>query len=510
MSDKIQPTHLERRAIVYLRQSTLRQVHDNQESTARQYALGQRAVMLGWSPEKVDILDEDLGRSGTTTEGRTGFQRLAQDVAHGAIGAIFALEVSRFARSSADWHRLLDLCGLADVVIVDEQSAYTPRDPNDRLLLGLKGTMSEAEQYWMRLRLEGGKLSKARRGALHITPPTGYLWDAATSRFRMDPDESVQRAVRLVFERFRIDGSAHAGMRYLGRQDLQMPALDKTTGTVHWVIPSFSRVRDILRNPVYTGAYVFGRRSSRVGLVDGKIRRRIQRLPESAWKTCLRDHHPADISWEEFWANQRKLRGNRRSGSPGAPREGSARLSGLAICGRCGRRMIASYGRDDAHTTYTCAPLVVRQGATSRCWSVAARAIDRAVAGLFLATIQIPELEIALAVARETERQAVEVDHPWALRRERLAYEARLAERRYKAVDPDNRVVARTLEREWNERLRELDQLESDYQAARRRQKLVLSEDDRARILALAKDLPGVWSAPTTRHAERKTCSVCS
>jgi DNA invertase Pin-like site-specific DNA recombinase len=504
MSDKIQPTHLERRAIVYLRQSTLRQVHDNQESTARQYALGQRAVLLGWPPERVDIIDEDLGRSGTTTEGRTGFQRLAQDVAHGEIGAIFALEVSRFARSSTDWHRLLDLCGLADVVIVDEQSAYTPRDPNDRLLLGLKGTMSEAEQYWMRLRLEGGKLSKARRGALHLTPPTGYRWDAATSRFRMDPDESVQRAVRLVFDRFRIDGSAHAVMRYLGRQGLQMPALEKATGTVHWVVPSFSRVLDILRNPVYTGAYVFGRHASRVGLVDGKIRRRIQRLPESAWKTCLRDHHPAYISWDEFWANQRKLYGNRRSGSPGAPREGSALLSGLAICGRCGRHMIASYGRDDAHTTYACAPLVVRQGAPSRCWSVAARAIDGAVAALFLETIQIPELEIALAVARETERQAAEVDRQWALRRERLVYEARLAERRYKAVDPDNRVVARTLEREWNEKLRELDQLESDYQAARRRQKLDLSEDDRARILALAKDLPRVWSAPTTTHAERK------
>jgi DNA invertase Pin-like site-specific DNA recombinase len=208
MNDKIQATHLERRAIVYLRQSTLQQVHDNHESTLRQYALGQRAIELGWPSARVDVIDDDLGRSGTTTEGRTGFQRLANDVAHGQIGAIFALEVSRLARSSADWHRLLDLCGLADVVIVDEQTVYTPRDPNDRLLLGLKGTMSDAEQYWMRLRLTGGRLNKARRGELHITPPTGYVWDGAAARFRLDPDEAVQQAVRLVFERFCIDGSA--------------------------------------------------------------------------------------------------------------------------------------------------------------------------------------------------------------------------------------------------------------------------------------------------------------
>jgi DNA invertase Pin-like site-specific DNA recombinase len=503
MRDKIQATHLERLAIVYLRQSTLRQVHDNHESTVRQYALGQRAIELGWPLERVQIVDDDLGRSGTTTQDRSGFQRLAQDVAEGRVGAIFALEVSRLARSSADWHRLLDLCGLADVVIVDEHCAYLPGEPDDRLLLGLKGTMSEAEQYWMRLRLGGGKLSKARRGELHVTPPTGLVWDAETSRFRLDPDERVQRAVRLVLERFRIDGSAYGVLRYFERQGLQLPALDKATGQVRWVAAGFSHILDILHNPAYAGAYVYGRCATRTGLVEGKARRRTHRLPESEWKICLRDHHPAYITWDEFAANQRKLAGNRLNGSRGPAREGSALLQGITICGRCGRRMSPRYHRGPT-AVYACLSLSVRPGAERRCWSVSTRAVDRAVAAIFLQSIHVPELEIALAVARETERQAQEVERQWALRRERLTYDARLAERRYKAVDPDNRVVARTLERDWDEKLRELERLENDYQAARRAHKLDLSEEDRARILALAKDLPRVWDAPTTTHAERK------
>jgi DNA invertase Pin-like site-specific DNA recombinase len=504
MTGKIQATHLERRAVIYLRQSTLRQVHDNHESTVRQYALGQRAIELGWPPERVEIVDDDLGRSGTTTQGRSGFQRLAQDVAEGRVGAIFALEVSRLARCSADWHRLLDLCGLADVVIVDEQRTYAPGEPDDRLLLGLKGTMSEAEQQWMRLRLHGGKLSKARRGELHVTPPTGYQWDAATSRFRLDPDERVQQAIHLVFDRFRIEGSAHGVLSYLDRQKLQLPAFDKTKGEVRWVAPSFSHVRDILHNPAYAGAYVFGRRASRARLVEGESRRRTVHLPESEWKICLRNHHPSYIGWDEFMANQRKLRENRTNGPQGAPREGAALLQGLAICGRCGRRMSPRYHRKTGHAVYACISLAVQRGADRRCWTVSGRAIDDAVATLLLESIQVPEIEIALAVAGETERQAQEVDRQWVLRRERLTYDARLAERRYKAVDPDNRVVARTLERDWNEKLKEIEQLENDYQAARRAHKLDLSDADRARILALAKDLSRVWNAPTTTHAERK------
>jgi DNA invertase Pin-like site-specific DNA recombinase len=262
MIDKIQPSHLERRAVVYLRQSDPRQVRKHPESTARQYALHHRAVELGWPAERVEILDEDLGQSGKSTARRLGFQRLAEDVAHGRLGAIFALEVSRLARCSADWYRLLDLCGLADVVLIDEQSVYSPRNVDDRLLLGLKGTMSEAEQTWMRLRLYGGKVNKAKRGALHFTPPIGYVWDEEQGGFRFDPDEHVQRAVRLIFKRFRIDGSAFAVVRYFARHGLQMPGRT-TTQELRWVAPHYNLVYHMLHNPLYAGVYTYGRHEQR-------------------------------------------------------------------------------------------------------------------------------------------------------------------------------------------------------------------------------------------------------
>ena len=510
MNNKILATHLDRRAAVYLRQSTLKQVHENRESTARQYALRQRALDLGWPDARVDVIDDDLGQSGSSTERRTGFQRLAEEVAHGRVGAIFALEVSRLSRSSADWHRLLDLCGLADVVIADEQAVYTPRDYNDRLLLGLKGTMSEAEQYWMRLRLQGGKLNKARRGELRFPTPTGYEWEEASLRFRLDPDEQVQRALRLLFERFRLEGSAYAVMRYFAQHGLKLPQRDPQTGEMRWVYPHECRVRTILRNPVYTGAYVWGRREQRATLVDGEVRRHhTKEMPQEAWKVCLRNHHPAYLRWDDFMANQKKLHANRTNHqSPeqrGAAREGCALLQGLALCGRCGHRMATNYPTGEARLArYVCRAPYKHVGDTRVCWSVSAAAIDEAVSELFLEAVQPPEIELGLAVVRETERQAGDIDRQWKLRLDRLRYEARLAERRYKAVDPDNRVVARALEREWNEKLTELEEVEREHQDARRREKLDLSDEDRARILALAKDLPRVWNAASTTNAERK------
>lgn len=504
MNDKVRATHLERRAVVYLRQSTLRQVHEHRESTARQYALRQRALELGWPPERIDLIDEDMGQSGSSTEWRAGFQRMAEDVAHGRVGAIFSLEVSRLARSSADWHRLLDLCGLADVLLADEQAIYTPRDYNDRLLLGLKGTMSEAELYWMRLRLQGGKLSKARRGALHLTPPVGYEWEGATSQFRFDSDEGVQRAVRLVFERFRLEGSAYAVLRYFMNNGLKMSVRQPGTHQVHQVPPRYTLLLSMLHNPTYAGAYVYGRNERHMALVDGQVRRqRSTRLPRDAWKVCLKNHHPAYISWEEYVANQKKLATNHPSyhqpDQRGAAREGSALLQGLVLCGRCGHRMQTSY-RDSAHPYYECRRFTDK----GNCWTVSAASIDEAVARLFLKTVQPPEIELGLAVTREVERQAQEVAHQWRLRLERARYEAQLAERRYKAVDPDNRVVARTLEREWNEKLGELESLEREHQQVLRREKIELTSQDRARLLELAKDLSYVWHARSTTNAERK------
>jgi DNA invertase Pin-like site-specific DNA recombinase len=504
MKDKIEASHRDRRAIVYLRQSTLKQVVEHRESTARQYALRQRALDLGWRAEHIVVIDDDLGHSGGAGHHRDGFQRLAEDVARGRVGAILALEVSRLSRSSADWHRLLELCHLADVVLIDEQATYTPRDPNDRLLLGLKGTMSEAEQYWMRLRLRGGSLNKARRGELFFVPAGGYVWDRATSRFRLDPDESVQRAVGLVFERFRVAGSARGVVRYFERHGLQLPVRGPCARELRWVPPKESLILNMLHNPIFAGAYVYGRNESRVRLVDGQMVRGTRRLSQDAWSICLRDWHPAYLPWDEFMANQRKLDDNRTwRGAPerrSASREGSALLQGLLLCGRCAHRMHTQYAGPSRRGVYQCKA----ETGHGACWSVPARALDDTVVQLFLDAVKPTQIELGLAVLRESEDQAAAIDRQWALRLERARYEARLAERRYKAVDPDNRVIARTLEREWNEKLTDVEHLERERLALHRREAVALSAEDRATIVALSKDLPRVWRAPTTTNAERK------
>ena len=511
MSGKIQASQLERRAAVYLRQSSLKQLVDHRESTARQYRLRERAVELGWPPERVDVIDSDLGLSGSSTEGRLGFQGLAESVAHGRVGAIFALEVSRLARCSADWHRLLDLCGLADVVIADEQAVYAPRNHDDRLLLGLKGTMSEAEQYWMRLRLQGGALNKARRGDLYRRPPTGYEWDAEKSRLVLYPDDEVQQAVRLVFERFRIDGSAGAVLRYFSRHGLLLPTRDSGLGEIAWRPPRHALIINMLHNPAYAGAYVFGGRESKLGLVNGEVRRcEVRWLPQESWKVCLREHHPGYIGWNEFMENRKKLEANRANhqipAERGAAREGDALLQGLVRCGRCGHRMNTYYhtrkGKGGAR--YRCRALNRRLGRSGECWTLGAGAVDDAVVERFLEAAAPAGIDLSLAVANETERQVREVAEQWERRLDRARYEARHAERRYKAVDPDNRNVARTLEKEWNEKLSDLERLQTEKLQAEQELHLNLTDDDKRKIRRLARDLPSVWAAPTTTPTERK------
>src|SRR5262245_172449 len=287
MSDKIRSSHLERNAIVYLRQSSPQQVREHRESTHRQYALRERACALGWSADAIEVIDEDLGHS--SLESRTGFQYVAEEVAQGRVGALFALEVSRLARSSADWYRLLDLAGLAGAVIVDEDFVYDPGDFNDRLVLGLKGQFADAELYWMRLRLHGGKMSKARRGEVVFEPPTGYVW-GDDHRLRFDLDEQVQRVVQLIFERFRLDGSAAAVVRYLHQHGVRLPLRDRISDELRWKPVRYHRVLQVLRNPLYSGAYVYGRRQTRTALVDGEVRRkRTTELPVESWQICLRD-----------------------------------------------------------------------------------------------------------------------------------------------------------------------------------------------------------------------------
>lgn len=507
--NKIRPKHLSRRAIVYLRQSTLRQVVENTESTTRQYALAGRAEALGWSKSAIEVIDEDLGQSGSSTEGRAGFRRLAEEVGRGQIGALFALEVSRFARSSADWHHLLDLCGWGDVLIVDEQGIFDPKDPNDRLLLGLKGQMSEAEKYWMRLRMHGAKLSRARRGESRLVPPTGYVWDPVQGHLELDPDEQVQAAVRLVFERFRTEGSAHAVRTWFIREGLKFPARPIWATEVQWVNAHPRTVLDMLHSPIYTGAYVYGRRETRTSVVDGNVRRTaVTPLPRDQWRVFLPDRHPAYLSWEEYLENQDKLKANRTdTTTPAGHRAaliGAALLQGVLLCGRCGARMHVQYAGKNRRVVYLCSSPERSGTGTGKCWMVPGVGIDEQVAAVFLAFARPPELELAFAVTQEAERQAGELDQQWKLRLERARYQSRHAERRYNAVDPDNRVVARTLEARWEECLREVEQVEREYERARELRKVTLTEDDRRRILELASDLPRVWGAQSTTQQQRK------
>lgn len=505
---KIRPKHLNRRAIVYLRQSTLRQVVEHAESTSRQYGLAGRAEALGWPREAIEVIDEDLGQSGATTEARKGFLRLAEAVGKGQVGALLALEVSRFARSSADWHQLLDLCGWGDVLIIDEQGVFDPRDPNDRLLLGLKGQMSEAEKYWMRLRMHGAKLSRARRGELSLIPPTGYAWDHVAGQLVFDADQQVQATVRLIFDRFRTEGSAHGLRSWFFKQGLKIPVRHRGDPETHWVNATPRTVLDILHNPIYTGAYVYGRRESRAVLVDGARRTSIVPLAREQWGVFLPDRHPAYLSWEQYLENQEKLRANgTTSKTPAGHRaalDGAALLQGLVLCGRCGGRMHVVYAGAARRVVYKCRNPEQHGTGMSACWSVSGAAIDTQVADAFIAAAQPAELELALAVSKEAERQADAINEQWRLRLERARYEARHAERRYKAVDPDNRVVTRTLESQWEEKLRELEETEREYERARERSKVVLSDQDRQKIFALARDLPRVWRSASTTHQQRK------
>jgi len=506
MNTKIRAEHLARTAIVYIRQSTLLQVLEHRQSTERQYNLADLAKRLGWGVAQVQVIDEDLGLSGASVAQRTGFQKLAAEVSLGRVGAILSLEVSRLARSSADWHRLLDLCALSDTLIIDDDGVYDPNDFNDRLVLGMKGTMSDAERHVMRLRLQGGKLHKARKGELAFPPPTGYVFDDGILAY--DPDEQVQKAVQLLFQRFRLDGSVYGVVRYFARHGLLYPsrhARKDAPAELVWRSLSHSRALATLRSPIYAGAYAYGRRQQRSVLADGTVRRRREVLvSRDKWHTLLRDAHPGYITWEDHMENLRRLDENQakrlRLHQRGAPRNGEALLQGLALCGKCGRRMHPVYQGDGRSVVYECA----RRPDARTCWSVPHRHIDEKLVEVFLEAMAPPELDLSLAVLKEVEHQAADVDCQWKLRLDRARYEAERAERQYNAVEPENRNVARTLETRWNQKLDEMAQVEREHAEARRARKLELSSDDKKAILALARDLRTVWNAPTTTAAEKK------
>ena len=506
--DKIRPEHRERRAFVYARQSTPAQVMQHRSSTERQIGLADRALELGWSTNQIDVVTDDLGRSGRFTEGREGFQRLAAEMTMGRVGAVFSLDASRLARSSADWHRLLEIAVLTRTLLVDEQSVYDPRDPNDRLVLGMKGTMADFELVWLRQRMEGGRWHLASKGAYRVRPPAGYAYeDDESTHLVLDPDEEVQRAVELLFERYRVGGTVNDVVSYFARNELRFPS--RYGARVEWVRLSHSRVHDVLSNPAYAGAYVFGRNRGETILDGGRRRRRVQRLPMNEWRVTIPNTHPAYLTWEDFLANQQRMTENaarRGVGSNhGAAREGHALLQGLLLCGRCGARIKVRYsGQNGVRAVYLCDKLANEALSATPCIAIAARNLEEPIVEVVMAVLAHDRLFDALRVVELVEEQDASLDRQWQLRLERARYEAKRAERQYDRCEPENRVVARSLEKRWNERLVELENLEHEYAAFQQRQRLELSDIERQRILQLASDLPRLWRASSTTNRDRK------
>ena len=505
---KIQPAHLKRTAYLYIRQSTLRQVFENIESTKRQYALRQHAIALGWQQDQIVVIDTDLGQSGASAADREGFQRLVTEVSLGHAGIVLGLEVSRLARNSMDWHRLLEICALTDTLILDEDGVYDPAHFNDRLLLGLKGTMSEAELHVLHARLQGGILNKARRGELFIRPPIGFAYDAA-GRVVLDPDQQIQRTIRLLFDTFQRTGSALATVRDFRNTGVLFPRRihsGPAKGDVIWGKLEHSHVLRVLHNPRYAGVFAYGRTRTRKG-VDGECR--VQHLPREEWHTFLPESHPAYISWQQYEQNLKRLResaqaiGSERRKSP--PREGPALLQGLIICGKCGRRMTLRYHARQAGLCpeYVCQRKGI-ENAEPPCQRIPGAEVDRVLSDVLLELVNPVALEVALTVQQEVQARLDESDHLRKQHVERARYEAELAQRRYMRVDPENRLVADTLEADWNQKLRALAEAQEQYEQRRQQDRQVFNEEQRAAIMALVQDFPRLWRDPTTEDRDRK------
>ena len=505
---KIKPTHTQRAAFIYVRQSTPSQVEHNRESTARQYALAERACQLGWSHPQVVIIDEDLGLSGSSTAKRSGFTRMTSEVALGQVGIILGLEVSRLARNNADWYRLLELCGLTDTLIGDSDGVYHPALFNDRLLLGLKGTMSEAELHIIRARLEGGIRNKAARGELRRGLPVGFVWGEADGEVLFHPDAAVTGALRTVFERFAEFGSARRVWLWFRSEALSFPLQDGPQGQIRWVTPTYTAIHHILTNPVYAGAYTYGKtRCERYVDEHGTVKKRMRHLPLEQWAVLIPNHHPGFIDWATFQSNQARLDSNTRPRphqEGGALREGSALLQGLATCGHCGRRLHTHYRGRNSTPGYHCAGKDIVNGRGVYCFNVGGLAIDRAVANAFLAAVTPAAVEATLLTVQQLQNHHDAALAQWRLEIERLRYEAERAERCYRAVEPENRLVARGLETEWEKRLRDLAAAEAELRRREQQQPSSIGPEQLKRLRALGADLREVWNAATTTDRDRK------
>jgi DNA invertase Pin-like site-specific DNA recombinase len=504
---KVTAAHLSRDAYLYVRQSTLRQVFENTESTTRQYALRERAVALGWPVERVHVIDTDLGQSGATAD-REGFQRLVTEVGLGRAGIVLGLEVSRLARNSTDWHRLLELCALSDTLILDEDGVYDPAHFNDRLLLGLKGTMSEAELHVLRARLRGGILSKAKRGELRGPIPIGFVY-GPNDAVILDPDAQVQHVIRLFFDTYRRTGSMLATVKEFRAHDLAFPRRVKRgphTGDLVWGEMMHSRARQIIHNPRYAGAFFFGRTHTRTG-PDGQ--KRVARVPRDQW-ILLPGIHPGYITWDEYEDNLRRLQANAQTRGPdrrrSPPREGPALLQGLTICGRCGERMTVRYHSYHGKPVpdYWCGRSRINAGQPGVCQTIHGGSLDDAIGEVLVEAMTPLAVEVALTVQQELAARAEDADRLRRQQLERARYDADVAQRRFLRVDPENRLVADALEAAWNDRLRALASAQEVYEQAREADARVVNDEQRAEILALASDFPRLWREPATSAREKK------
>jgi DNA invertase Pin-like site-specific DNA recombinase len=504
---KVTSAHLQRNAYLYIRQSTLRQVFENTESTQRQYALRQRAVKLGWPQERIAVIDHDLGQSGASTAQREGFQHLVTEVGLGKAGIVMGLEVSRLARNCADWHRLLEICALTHTLILDEDGLYDPGHFNDRLLLGLKGTMSEAELHVLKARLLGGILNKAQRGELKTPLPAGLVYDES-QRVCLDPDQQVQQSLRHFFATFRRTGSARATVQAFNREGLKFPKRGQAGwGEIVWQELTHAITLDTLHNPRYAGAFCFGRTRTWKD-IEGK--EHFQQLPREQWRFLKRDAHPGYITWEEFLDHQRRLLQNQQARGAGErkagpAREGPALLQGLVLCGKCGQAMTVRYHQRSGRLTPddVCAKdNVERAGPLCQC--IPGGGIDEAVGRLLVQSVSPLALEVALKVQDELQTRLAEADRLRAQHVQRAQYEAEQARLRYMRVDPNNRLVADTLETQWNEKLRLLGQAKEDYEKQHQADAAQISAQQRAEILALASDFPKLWNDPNTLDRDRK------
>lgn len=505
---KVTPSHLKRDAYLYVRQSTLHQVLENTESTQRQYALREKAVVLGWPLERVHVIDCDLAHSGASAVDRAGFQQLVTEVGLGHAGLVMGLEVSRLARNSADWQRLLEICALTDTLILDEDGLYDCNQFNDRLLLGLKGTMSEAELHFLKARLRGGILNKARRGELAHGLPVGLVYNEV-HQVQLDPDQQVQQALRLLFETFRRTGSAYSTVIHFRQEGLLFPKRIRSgphKGELIWGPLTLTRTLRILHNPRYAGAFSYGRMRTRKW-PDGKTH--TQSLRQADWLVLIPNLHAGYITWDEYQDNGQRLleraqafgKDRRKS----APREGPALLQGLILCGKCGRRMTIRYYMQHGvlYPLYVCQHEKTEHGGPD-CQVIPGKAIDAAMANLLLATMTPLSLEVAMEVQREILTRQAEANALRAQQVTRAQYEADLAGQRYRRVDPNNRLVANTLEADWNTALKGLQEAQLEYEAHCQQDSLLINEEVRAKILALTSDFPRVWNDPQTTDHDRK------